>query len=191
MDDAPVRKATQESMRNLAPLLEATVGSNALIHELSCLVADPGAPRQCIHADTIHLPCRQYPVDMKPLYTFFIALQDVEDNMGHTTFLPRTQTLDAHNLWNLGQKQKENLISSLPAVQSNLKTGDVAIFDSRLLHAGGANSSQKRRVLFYFTVSAQHEWPLPDGLHGSNSIRAQDKGRWCVKDMLLETETVA
>jgi hypothetical protein len=40
---------------------------------------------------------------MAPLYTFFIALQDVEDNMGHTTFIPRTHTPDAHLLWNLGQ----------------------------------------------------------------------------------------
>jgi len=42
-----------------------------------------GSPRQCIHADTIYLPCPQYPdVHMEPLYTFFVALQDVTDEMG-------------------------------------------------------------------------------------------------------------
>ena len=65
--------------------------------------------------------------------------------MGHTTFIPRTHTPDAHLLWNRGQKQKESLIASLPAVQSGLKKGDVVIFDSRLLHCGGSNDSQKRR----------------------------------------------
>jgi ectoine hydroxylase-related dioxygenase (phytanoyl-CoA dioxygenase family) len=126
---------------------------------------------------------------MEPLYTFFIALQDVEDNMGHTTFIPRTHTPDAHLLWNLGQKQKDSLIASLPAVTSALKTGDVAIFDSRVLHCGDANSSAQRRVLFYFTLSQQAEWPLPDGLHGSNSILAADKGKWKISDICVR-ETV-
>ena len=44
--------------------------------QVSSLVAGPGSPRQCIHADTIVLPCPQFPnVSMEPLYTFFIALQ--------------------------------------------------------------------------------------------------------------------
>ena len=40
----------------MAPLLERTVTLEGAVHELSCLVADPGAPRQCIHADTSLLP---------------------------------------------------------------------------------------------------------------------------------------
>lgn len=44
--------------------------------QVSSLVADPGAPRQCVHADTIVLPCPQYPdATMAPLLTFFVALQ--------------------------------------------------------------------------------------------------------------------
>lgn len=142
--------------------------------------------RQCIHADTIHLPCPQYPdVSADPLYTFFLALQDVEDNMGHTVFLPQTQTSEAHLLWNTSQRQKEKFIESRPAVMSNLKKGDVAIFDSRLLHCGCANSSNKRRVLFYFTVSRMQRWPLPGGLHGSNSRREEDAWKWQLKDLGL------
>jgi len=187
LSDDIVREACAEAMGNMLPLLEATMTPKAALHEVSSLVADPGAPRQCIHADTIVLPCPQYPdASMKPLYTFFIALQDVEDGMGHTTFLPRTHTPDAHLLWNLGQKQKESLISSLPAVESGLKTGDVVIFDSRCLHAGGANTSNKRRVLFYFTLSEQKQWPLPDGLHGSNSIRRKDFEKWHLADLVRE-----
>ncbi len=30
----------------------------------------------------------------------------------------------------------------------------------------------------------QAEWPLPDGLHGSNSIRAEDLRRWKLQDLL-------
>ncbi|KAG8457717.1 hypothetical protein KFE25_013223 [Diacronema lutheri] len=179
----PVRAALGEAFRALAPLLRATVGPDGAIHEVSSLVADPGAPRQCVHADTIVLPCAQFPTaKMAPLFTFFVALQDVEEGMGHTVFLPRTHTADAHALWNVPQKQKEAFISLHAAVQSNLRLGDAAVFDSRLLHCGRANTSAKRRVLFYFTLSSQPDWPLPDGLHGSNSIREEDWRRWRVRD---------
>lgn len=183
----PVRAALAEALRSLKPLLSATVGMGGTVHEVSSLVADPGAPRQCMHADTIVLPCPQYPdASMAPLYTFFVALQDVEDDMGHTVFLPTTHTAEAHLLWNSGQKQKESFISIHRAVQSALKTGDCAVFDSRIIHCGRANTSDKRRILFYFTLSEQRDWPLPDGLHGSNSIRAEDRGQWTVEALLAE-----
>ena len=69
-------------------------------------------------------------------------------------------------------------------MESNLKCGDVAIFDSRILHCGSANTSLKPRILFYFTLSKSSSWPLPDGLHGSNSIRNEDRWKWRVKDFL-------
>ena len=79
VSDSTVRSALEEVVSNLSPLLSNIMGTEAFLHELSCLVADGGAPRQWIHADTIFLPCPQYPdVKMEPLYTFFIALQDVE-----------------------------------------------------------------------------------------------------------------
>ena len=91
VDAEPVKAALSEFFERLRPLLEPLVGLDATLHEISSLVADPGAPRQCIHADTIVLPCPQYPdASMAPLYTFFMALQDVEDDMGHTLFLPAT-----------------------------------------------------------------------------------------------------
>ena len=64
------------------------------------------------------------------------------------------------------------------------------LFHGRLLHCGDANSSHKRRVLFYFTLSEQADWPLPNGLHGSNSILAADKGKWTVCNVLETAERV-
>jgi len=183
VEAAPVRAALEEFMNRLQPLLEPLVGPGAALHEISSLVAEPGAPRQCIHADTIVLPCPQYPdASMEPLYTCFMALQDVEDDMGHTLFLPQTHT--DHTLWNVRRQDQEKYISTRKAVQSGLKTGDVAIFDSRVLHCGLGNVSDKRRILFYCTISAQKDWPLPNGLHGSNSVLPQDRGRWKVSDFL-------
>jgi ectoine hydroxylase-related dioxygenase (phytanoyl-CoA dioxygenase family) len=185
MSEDIVQKAFAETVRQLAPLLLATVTADGMVHEVSSFVADPGAPRQCVHADTIVLPCPQYPlVSMEPLYTIFIALQDVDEDMGHTVFLPKTHTPEAHLLWNVDQRKKEKFLESQLVVKSGLKKGDVSIFDSRLLHCGCANSSNKRRVLAYCTVSKQQRWPLPDGLHGSNSIRVEDRWKYKVKDLL-------
>jgi len=180
--DGVVRRAMAELCESLAPLLDALVGPDAAIHEISSLVADPGSPRQCVHADTIVLPCPQYPdAVMAPLYTLFVALQDVEDGMGHTLFLPETHS--DHTLWNVRRSDQERYVATRRAAQSSLKTGDVALFDSRCLHAGLGNDSAKRRTLFYCTLSRQAEWPLPGGLHGSNSLRAQDRRRWTLRDL--------
>lgn len=185
MSNPMVRAALSEVIRVLEPLLGELTSLDGMIHEASSFVADPGAPRQCIHADTIVLPCPQYPsVSMDPLYTIFIALQDVASDMGHTVFLPSTHTSEAHILWNTDQSKKEKFLEKQPVVQSALKKGDVSIFDSRVLHCGCANSSKQRRVLAYLTVSRQQRWPLPNGLHGSNSIRAEDRWKYQIKDLL-------
>ena len=108
--------------------------------------------------------------------------------MGHTQFLPSTHTPSAHELWNVAGRSpslKEKFIAAQPAVQSGLRRGDIAIFDSRVLHCGCANESDKRRVLFYFTVSRAQRWPLPGGLHGSNSVREEDRWQWRLCDLGL------
>ena len=182
-----VTSALSEATNNLKPLLLETVTDNGMIHEISCFVADPGSPRQCVHADTIVLPCPQFPnAEMDPIYTIFMALQDVEDDMGHTQFFPRTHTPNVHTLWNSKAVQNDTprFVGVNQGTQSALKKGDVSIFDSRLLHCGMANKSNKRRVLFYFSVSKSQRWPLDGGLHGPNSIRAEDRYRWQVKDFL-------
>ena len=145
-------------------------GRTAEWYDLVALRTEPGAARQPLHSDT---PYQKLP----GLFCAFIALQDVDDDMGHTLFLPQTHT--DHTLWNVRRQDQETYISSRKAVQSGLKTGDVAIFDSRVLHCGLGNTSNKRRILFYCTISAQRDWPLPDGLHGSNSVLPRDRGR-CV-----------
>ena len=106
-------------------------------------------------------------------------------------FLPYTHTPDAHLLWNAANKSgqlKDRFISMQPAVQSALAAGDASVFDSRLLHCGCANESQKKRALFYVTFSRDAVWPLPNGLHGSNSIRAEDLRRWTLPDLLALPE---
>lgn len=74
-----VREAMSEALSTLRPLLQAMLGSGAVLWELACLVAEPGAQHQRIHRDAGE-PSDAHPV----LLTVFIALQDVSSQMGPT-----------------------------------------------------------------------------------------------------------
>jgi len=118
--------------------------SMGAVRELSTLIADQGAPRQPLHPDVHYHPYPQ-------LYTCFIALQDVEEDMGPTVFLTGTNTEEAHEQFNGPDKGKREFLQTCSYKSSLLKKGDCAIFEARLLHCGSANNSDKRRIMFYIT----------------------------------------
>lgn len=156
LGDDIITKALREALV-ISPVGAAiySLFGDAILHEFSCLMSDPGSQRQVIHPDT---PC----IDGKGsvLYTCFIALQDVTLDMGPTVWFPRTHNTDAHrafqNSVNIegGDSPKDNLIKTQPAVLGLLSKGDCAIFDSRLLHCGSANRSDQSRALFYFSFKS-------------------------------------
>jgi ectoine hydroxylase-related dioxygenase (phytanoyl-CoA dioxygenase family) len=61
-----------------------------------------------------------------------------------------------------------------------LGAGDATFFDSRLLHCGGANGSERRRVLFYFSFEV-------GGSENPNSavssIRDELRGQYTLADL--------
>ena len=168
--EPPVRAALSEALGALGPTLGAFLGSDAELYELAALVSDPGAPRQPVHPDTGFSPS---PV----LASTFIALQDIDETMGPTVWLPRTQTSAAHAQFNGEPGQRAALLRRSPRRLGLLSRGDLAIFDSRLLHAGSANSSGRRRVVFYFSFKAKDARRVPPGsirdeLRGAQSLEA-------------------
>ena len=122
-------------------------GESGTFHELAALISDCGSQCQPIHPDSTF-------TEWAPLYTCFVALQDVDDDMGPTVFLPGTNTLKCHE--NLKSPfEKDEMLSTCEYRRALLKKGDVAIMDSRTFHCGDANWSDppgKRRVLLYFTI---------------------------------------
>ena len=135
----------------LGDSLHSIVGDDAKIVELAAFVTIKGAGRQIIHSDTFWsvVPSR---------FTCTVALQDIDDElMGPTVFIPKTHTAEAYLLraqeFMEEDADKASELLKLPHTLSLLKTGCGAVYDSRLLHCGGANRSEKPRVLFYFTVS--------------------------------------
>ena len=121
--------------------------TDSTFHELSALVSDPGSQSQSIHPDTeFESVC--------PLYTVFVALQDVTENMGGTVFMPGTNTA-SHHLAYKARVTKNDFLVSEQYRRSVFKKGSCAIMDSRTLHFGPANT-ESRRTMLYFTIRNPH-----------------------------------
>lgn len=173
-EDGPLPAAMRSALAGpLGDLLEDALGPDAIMHEFSVLIADPGAPRQPLHPDT---PFQEH----APLVTCFMALQDVTADMGPTIFVPGTHTEAAHGEFYGDNASKEALLGGVTVRASTLSAGDVSVFDSRCLHAGSENVSDTRRAMCYFTFAN----PRAD-LSGvtPGSIRPHARGKFTLKDL--------
>jgi hypothetical protein len=105
--------------------------------------------------------------DTALIYSCLLALQDVEQDMGPTHVWPSTNTVEHHaTLWatNFGGKLSvEEADKSFGVAHENmtLRKGDAVIYDSRTMHCGGANVSDKRRSVF--VLSTMGPGIRPDG----------------------------
>jgi len=143
----------------LGDLLEEVVGAGATFNELACLISEPGSQQQPIHPDT---PFTSRP----PLYAAFVALQDVELDMGPTVYLPGTHSKAEHTIFYGGDLSRgtdangqrtnpvnEEYLGSKTVKLGLLKKGDVALYNQQVLHWGSANESEERvRRQFYVSV---------------------------------------
>ena len=120
-------------------------GSEATLFDWSSFTSAPGSARQPVHPDNRYQ-------EEPPLLTAFVALQDVTQDIGPTTFLPGTHKKQAHDQFNGDAETKDLLLSGSEYQTALLKKGDAAIFDPRCLHCGGANTSESsRRILLYMS----------------------------------------
>ena len=136
-----VRRALAELLNRETPLggaLELALGGpEAELWELAVLVSAPGASAQVIHGD-----CDE----IGHLYTSFVALQPVSRCMGPTRFLPYTHAdeaaldtvLTAGDVAGLGFMLDGTPPDSCVGL---LDTGDATLYDGRILHCGGSNTS--------------------------------------------------
>ena len=138
----------------LGDLLASLASSNGTVHELAAFVTLPGAGRQVLHADTLWSATPS-------VFTCTIALQDVTVSMGPTIFLPSTHTRAAHRSFD-SATTRQGFLAETPHVLSTLEAGDAAIYDSRVLHCGGANRSRRPRVLLYLSL-LHPQGPLATG----------------------------
>eukprot|EP00930_Biecheleria_cincta_P029856 TRINITY_DN20716_c0_g1_i1.p1 TRINITY_DN20716_c0_g1~~TRINITY_DN20716_c0_g1_i1.p1 ORF type:complete len:399 (-),score=86.63 TRINITY_DN20716_c0_g1_i1:33-1229(-) len=107
--------------------------------------------------------------DTALIFTSLLALQDIEPEMGPTHVWPGTNTVEHHaTLWSTSASGKKlSTVSDADEAfgvahrQMTLKQGDLVLYDSRTMHCGGANSSDKRRAVF--CVSVMGPGIRPDG----------------------------
>ena len=132
----------------LGAVFEELVGADGELWELAALVSEPGAPPQAAHADTVWdaAPC---------LYTAFVALQDVDAELGPTRFFPGTHaTPDAEAALD------DDAVGFMRGAAANsrvalLNSGAASIYDGRVVHSGGPNDAyyalSPSRAMFYVT----------------------------------------
>ena len=114
-------------------------GQAGVFHEFSSLISDSGSLCQPIHPDSPH-------ATDAPMWTIFVALQDVTTTMGPTVFLNRTHTLSCHEQLK-SVDQKDALLASCLYHRGTMRKGDATVMDSRTMHFGSANESDTRRVV--------------------------------------------
>ena len=155
---APVQAVMGEALRFYGGALEALVGANATLEELSTITSVPGATQQGKHPDLgMDAPAHLHAVQL--LVTSFVALDDVGTDQAALDLWPATHT-HCHFLYNA---EKEMLVSA-PAVRLAVPAGSVVLMDSRTYHRGTANTSPRDRPVMYFSFMSAD--PARDRPHG-------------------------
>lgn len=134
--------ALTEAASTIGPMLREVLDcADPFLAECGALMSTDGAPRQPLHADTHRSAA---PV----LLTAFIALQDIDEEMGPTTFLPATHEDESAHAALRSPEEKAALLARGRRV-GTMPAGACTLYDSRLIHAGGANRSPRARWLLY------------------------------------------
>jgi len=150
-----VSDSLAQALGRLSPLIRRAFGDGEepVLAELGGLYSTCGAARQPLHADTARAPV---PSAGPELVTAFVALQDIDESMGPTTFMPGTHTdVDAHAALR-SPTQKAAMLRNRSFRLGAMPAGACVLYDSRLLHAGGANHAGGRWLLYAsFAASRQ------------------------------------
>ena len=105
----------------------------------------------------------------------------IDEFMGPTLMFPSTHTPAAHCAYAHTGVSEGRVLRELAHVHCTLSCGDAMMMDSRLLHCGGANISDRSRSVLYFSFadSALTSWPT-----GSTySMRDDERGQYRLCDL--------
>lgn len=130
------------NIRNILSFVEDAT-EDAVLVELSVLATEKGADRQVLHPDVA------YDAPHETLYSVFIALQDVTQDMGPTLFVLNSHDRQTHDqLPKTKWTEKEfDVLRTKRAVEALLKKGDAVLYNARAFHQGGENTSGRRALL--------------------------------------------
>ena len=158
--------------------LEDLCGGDAPLFDLCAVISAPGAPIQPLHSDLGFDGAAA-----APLYTCFVALQATPSALGPTEFCVGSHVdAAAHSALREGALSRE-------AVPFPLAVGAAVLFDPRIAHRGGPNSSERHRAFLSMTFanprgSAPVIVPAPgDVLVSEGGISGDGGGVWTLRDL--------
>ena len=175
--DAVASAAAAVATSPVGRALEELCG-DAPLFDLCAVISAPGCASQPLHSD---LGFDGAPA--APLFTCFVALQETSTALGPTEFCVGSHVdADAHNSLRQGALSRE-------AVPFPLAVGAAVLFDPRIAHRGGPNSSERHRAYLSMTFanprgSAPVIVPAPgDVLVSDGGISADGGGVWTLRDL--------
>ena len=174
--DAVASAAAAVAASPVGRALEDLCGGDAPLFDLCAVVSAPGCASQPLHSDLGFDGAVA-----APLYTCFVALQATPSALGPTEFCLGSHTdAAAHSALRGGD---------LDAVPFPLAVGAAVLFDARIAHRGGPNSSERHRAFLSMTFanprgSAPVIVPAPgDVLVSEGGIAADGGGAWTLRDL--------
>ena len=162
---------TAEQLQPIEAIMndERVLGSSGEQTFCGVVYSEPGSPPQKWHADSLHLYSEHTPPN---LINGLVALHDISLDQGPTEFVPGSQR-DTNHLMNPRVNGKdivyqflsdpnapEQIGASGVPTKMELPAGTVILFDDRVLHRGGGNSSAEPRYVGYF--SYKRDWFVAD-----------------------------
>eukprot|EP01059_Diplonema_ambulator_P027682 TRINITY_DN460_c2_g1_i1.p1 TRINITY_DN460_c2_g1~~TRINITY_DN460_c2_g1_i1.p1 ORF type:complete len:306 (+),score=33.31 TRINITY_DN460_c2_g1_i1:57-920(+) len=141
------------------PVIRDLVTESGVLVAMGIMVNDPGAKYQTWHADTVPDP------RSAKLFTFFVALEDITDDMGPTGLVGGSHRQPFINSCSEEIRATKrapchSLIDAHPKLAATLSQGDVLIMDSTIYHRANENTSGKRRRYFYFSMTSPGKLPV-------------------------------
>jgi hypothetical protein len=131
----------------LVPILKRVLGDDFVIGAVSTVISFPGSPQQFVHRDSPSL-FDDLAVDVElPTYalTVLVPMVDANTETGSTRVWPGT-----HRVVDLEQAQR------MPSESPDVPFGSILMTDSRVVHCGSPNRSNRVRPLLY--TSYHRNW---------------------------------
>ena len=152
--------------------------AEAMMVEMSVLATERGADRQVLHPDVA------FDAPHAPLYSLFIALQDVIPEMGPTCFVLGTQDKASHDAFPVTKWNEEQFarLAKSRCCDAELRKGDAVLYDARTFHQGGANE-YGRRALMTLTFLKP---PIPDA-----PTRRNAGAEWSIRSDVFDMRLTA
>eukprot|EP00941_MAST-03F_sp_MAST-3F-sp1_P001661 g1661.t1 len=153
----------------LAPVLVQQLGEDPLLVEYAAMLTFPGSKSQRKHADA-GMDKTSDLFSWAKLYSVFVYLDDVDEDMGALDVWPGT-----HTHYHFLQREEKAMMDSVASIRLAVPAGSFVVYDSRLLHRGAENTSKKVRPAFYFSWISR-TGKLPNG--PTYSIRKNFAADW-------------